>query len=113
MDSFQTFDQRTLVGSGPELLYEVPANFAAIIKTFELVNIGADDDTVTIWSVPDGETVADEWIWRPPTAIEPTGELTFVGSMALEAGRSVWAESDGTSILNSILAGLLVDETPA
>lgn len=112
MDRYTRLYQGQPLGTGATLLYGVPLNFAAIVMDVECVNIGTDDNEVTIWIVPPTETVLDEWIWRPPTTVRAGESIVWEGSKCLEVDVELWGECVGGTT-NVIITGLEVDETPA
>lgn len=112
MDTFGRLYQGQPSGSVAELLYTVPADFSAIVKDVEAINISGTDDDITIWIVPPLETVDDEWIWRPSTTIAPGGSITFEGSKTLEEEVEIWAQcASGGGQINVIITGMEVDLT--
>jgi hypothetical protein len=103
--------------TGAELLFTVedpddPTNeeIAYIVKEGEIVNTGEGDAYVTLWLVPEGETVADEWIWRPSSLVEGGGaSLVYSGSKTLQWAYECWAEVDVSGV-NALIGGASVDE---
>lgn len=100
-------------GSSPTQLYVVPLDptFSAILRDVEVVNIGDADDFIQFWLVPTGESVEDQWIWRPYTRLDPGESITWEGSRNLDAGYEIWAQVVTGGLLNVIVSGMEVDET--
>lgn len=112
MDTFGRLYQGQPSGTGPELLYIVPTNFAAILKDIEVINIGSGDGEFTIWITPPSLGIDDEWIWRPATVLAEGDSVCWEGSRTIEEDVGIWAENL-TGTLNFILTGMEVDLTPA
>lgn len=113
MDSFKRLYQGS-PGTSPASLYNVPDNFAAIVKDMEVINRGAASDTITLWVLPPGITsVSDPYIILPPTELDPGESLKWSGSRSLEADCSIYGDVATGSLLNVIITGMEVDETAA
>lgn len=110
MDTFGRFYQGQPSGTGAQLLYTVPANFAAMVKDIEVINIGDDDGEFMLWIVGPSDTLDDEWIVRPATTVVAGGSAEWQGSRTLEEGVEIWGECVGGP-LNMIITGMGVDLT--
>lgn len=100
--------------AAPDTLYTVPADYSVIVKDLEAFPFdGVSVDTLTIWLVPDGETVGDEFVWFPTEEISETGRLEWSGSKCLQTGYALVAQSGAGAILNVMISGMAVDETAA
>lgn len=102
-----------------EMLFEVEAAQAAIVKHVEIINIEPAyglSDSITLWVVGPPDLFPDDTnIWIPETDLGPSERLSWGGgdTMALETGCSIWAAVLGggsNAILNVIITGMVVDE---
>lgn len=107
--------------SGGDLLYTVPTNYSAIIRDIEAINIedeDGDSDWIIIWLLPPGITSPDDaYIIRPLIELGPGESAQWTGSRAIEEDCSLYAQTGvgtgSTGILNLVVTGVEVDETPA
>lgn len=97
--------------AAPDELYTVPADYSVIVKDLEAFAYdGAGVDSITVWLVPDGETVGDEFVWIPTAVIDNGDRIEWSGSKCLQAGYVIVAQTGVGGILNLMISGLAADE---
>jgi hypothetical protein len=103
MESFKLLYQGTLADAPAELFLVGPGQ-QAIIRHMQAVNSDEFNRTMTIWV----NGTAVENLFLPPSRLLAGGYASFNGSLALEAGDSMWAEADEADKVALSIYGMVI-----
>lgn len=94
-EALKKFYGGVLSGSGPDLIYTVPAGTTAVVKEMHFSNVAAASATITFWQ---GGS-ADANLLRPATPIGVGESGTYQGALTLAAGDTLYAEASAASAI--------------
>lgn len=103
MESFKLLYQGALDNSA-EQIYQVASGQQVIIRHIQAVNGDEFNRTMTIWI--NGTDTAN--LFLPPSRLLAGGYASFNGTLALEAGNSIWAEADEAGSVAVSIYGMVI-----